>query len=338
MGQNNNEFMTMTEDDIRPMDLEQGQKEACRIDIERYQQKIDFFVDVPCPACRSNEAKFLLEKMKCSFVECDSCSTVYMSPRPTPEIMAEYYQNSENYRYWAKYIFPVSDMARRKHLYQPRLNTIIDVCKKNEIKHDTFLEIGAGFGSFADTVKASGFFKNVLVIEPTPEMADSCRKHRLTVIEKRIEDVPADTLKADVIVSCEVVEHLFSPRDFIEKVYSLLSPKGLFYLTCPNGKGFSISTLGSASDSIEMEHINLFNPFSIKGLLKSVGFKDVRVETPGKLDAELVRKAVLEGKASLSSRFLQEILIHRWEEFGAEFQSFLVNYNLSSHMSVFATK
>ncbi|MDP7020544.1 MAG: hypothetical protein QGG36_32390, partial [Pirellulaceae bacterium] len=57
------------------------------------------------------------------------------------------------------------------------------------------------------------------------------------------------------------------------------------------------------------------------------------------LDAELVRRQVVEGHIDLSAQpFLREVLEVRWSELGAAFQQFLAAHQLSSHMWIVARK
>jgi hypothetical protein len=110
-------------------------------------------------------------------------------------------------------------------------------------------------------------------------------------------------------------------------------------LTCPNGEGFDIDTLGIASDSVDHEHLNYFNPNSLSQLLASSGLDVLESFTPGKLDAELVRNKVLEGVFDLIDQpFLQKVLIDEWDQRGAAFQDFLVATGASSNMWIVARK
>ena len=43
-----------------------------------------------------------------------------------------------------------------------------------------------------------------------------------------------------------MIEHLFSPQDFLAVCASLLKDGGLLVLTCPNGQGFDVSVLGAS--------------------------------------------------------------------------------------------
>ena len=70
-------------------------------------------------------------------------------------------------------------------------------------------------------------------------------------------------------------------------------------------------------------HINYFNIKSLSLLLNNSGFEVLEVLTPGKLDAELVRKKILNDEYDISNNpFLKNILIDEWASLGDEFQKF----------------
>lgn len=159
------------------------------------------------------------------------------------------------------------------------------------------------------------------------------------MIEKPIEQVRFESDTIDVVVSFEVIEHLFSPRDFLLSCADVFSPGGLLVITCPNVRGFDIVVLQTLSNTVDVEHLNYFHPASLSRLVGACGFEILEVMTPGKLDAELVRKKTLSGKFDLSDQpFLQQILIDEWERVGGAFQQFLAANQLSSHMWLVARK
>lgn len=136
-----------------------------------------------------------------------------------------------------------------------------------------------------------------------------------------------------MIVSFETIEHLFSPSEFLRQVKMMIKPGGLLVVSCPNGEGFDIATLGAVSLAVDPEHVNLFNPGSLSLLLEKEGFETLEVTTPGRLDAEFVRTAVLEGRHSLEGQpLLNRILLDEWDRLGLPFQNFLAANGLSSHM------
>lgn len=332
----------MKEADIRPEALMQGQAERLAADINRLLRHKHDFVNVACPACDSVNSHSIYQKYEIQFVICDRCETIYANPRPRPEHLEEYYTQSENYAYWNKYIFPASEVARREKIFKPRVQKVIEICQKLHIKTNTLLEVGAGFGIFCEEIQKAKIFRQIIGIEPTPDLAQTCRDRGVKIIEKPIEKIDFDEDIEDiidVIVNFEVIEHLFSPKDFLVKCYELLAEGGLLILTCPNSKGFDIATLGQKSNAVDNEHLNLFNLNSLTTLLKYCGFKVIEQQTPGKLDAELVRKKIISGEFNANDQpFLKQILIDKWEQVGESFQQFLSDNLLSSNMMLVGQK
>lgn len=323
----------LSESELCPNDMLQAQEEAFARDVERLLARADEFVEVDCPACHASDRELAFKKMGFSWVRCPGCRTLYMSPRPSPDVMSAYYSGSENYAFWAEHIFPASEASRREKIHKPWLERVLAFCRTAGVPTGTLLEIGPGFGTFAAVATESGAFERVVAVEPTPELAEACRERQVEVIEKRVEDVGDDIDGVDVVVSFEAIEHLFDPVDLVRQAARLLRPGGLLVLSCPNSDGFDIATLGPEALAVDPEHVNLFNPSSLSGLLAAHGFEVIEAATPGRLDAEFVRTAVLEGRHDLSGQpFLQRVLIDEWDDLGWPFQQFLAEHGLSSHL------
>ncbi len=334
----------LSENEIRPDALMAEQARLFALDIARLMANRSAFVPVACPACAQEQAQPAFEKTGMPFVRCVQCETLYASPRPRPEHLNDYYQHSQNYEYWSRFIFPASEAARREKIFLPRVAQVLEICERFEVPTETLLEVGAGFGLFGEEMVKTGRFHRVIAVEPTPYLAEDCRRRGLPVIEKPIEAITkAELVNASdalsVIVCFEVIEHLFSPRDFLQQCASLLEPGGLFLLTCPNGQGFDVVTLQEHSCAVDVEHLNLFSPASLARLMQDCGFEVIDVQTPGRLDAELVRKQMLSGVLDPAAHpFLKQLLIDQWETHGAVFQRFLVENRLSSNMMLAGRK
>jgi SAM-dependent methyltransferase len=331
--------VTFREDEIRPDHLMQEQSRRFEADIARLLERRGEFVQVACPACGSESSRLVFQKYTLDYVVCSPCETIYMNPRPSPALLETYYSTSENYAYWNKHIFPESEGARRQKIFRPRATRVAEICRRYGVPTRTLLEVGAGFGTFCEEMRAINAFERVIAVEPNPGLAESCRLRGIDVIEKPIEHVKLDPGHVDVIASFEVLEHLFCPWDYLEKCAKLLQPGGLFIATCPNVQGFDILILRELSASVDVEHLNYFHPDSLSLLVRSSGFDVLEVQTPGKLDAELVRKRVLSGAFDLGDqRFLKQILVDKWEQVGSAFQEFLAANQLSSHMWMVARR
>ncbi|MGI0482878.1 class I SAM-dependent methyltransferase [Geminocystis sp. CENA526] len=329
---------SLTEEDIRPAKLMIDQQKCVEVDRQFLLSNRNKWVEVSCPACMSSESNFYGEKEGFTYVECKKCGTVYTNPRPSLNLMHEFYANSQNYAYWNKYIFPATEDNRRERIFCPRAKKLVEYCRKFGVKTNTLLEVGAAFGTFCEEIRKENLFQNIIALEMTPDLASTCRGRGFEVLEMSIEGVQKDQI-ADVIASFEVIEHLFSPHEFIMQCSRLLKPNGLLVLSCPNVRGFDVATLKTLSSTFDHEHVNYFHPQSLSLLVEQCGFKVLEVQTPGQLDADLVRKQAVNGLISLDNQpFLQEILINRWDEIGDSFQKFLADHKLSSHMWIVAQK
>lgn len=52
-------------------------------------------------------------------------------------------------------------------------------------------------------------FNNILGIEPSPALANDCRKKGFKILEKTIENIDYDEISIDYATSFEVFEHLY---------------------------------------------------------------------------------------------------------------------------------
>lgn len=332
--------MILKEREIRPQDLIKKCDKLHAKDVTLFFANQNDFIKVSCPACNSSNYNHKFDKGIFKFYECSRCGTLFINPRPSSEQLSSFYKNSKSIDFWSKHIFPVSEKARTKNIFIPRAKLIVSLLKEHHVgKIETMLEIGPGYGSFLEVARDLKLAKNFLAVEPSRPAAQKCRKRGFDVFEEMIENVNLEK-KVDLVVNFELIEHLFNPKSFIKVCNKMLKKKGLFILTTPNIKGFDLMTLGKLSNNITgPNHLNYFNPKSLSRLLEDCGFEVLDVKTPGKLDAEIVRNKILSGDFTIDNQsFLKHVLITEWESLGEQFQRFLANNLLSSHLWIIARK
>ncbi|MGH7339680.1 MAG: hypothetical protein ACREKH_04250, partial [Candidatus Rokuibacteriota bacterium] len=93
--------LSLSESELCPDELLAEQEAAFARDIARLHAREGEFVVTDCPACDSADGHPAFRKYEFAFQECNACRTIYMSPRPSEAVMADYYSNSENYAIWA---------------------------------------------------------------------------------------------------------------------------------------------------------------------------------------------------------------------------------------------
>ena len=132
---------------------------------------------------------------------------------------------------------------------------------------------------------------------------------------------------------------LFDPRAFLKRMHEVLEDNGLIFLTTLSISGFDLSLLrGNARNILPPTHITMFSYSGIQSVISETGFEIEELSTPGRLDVALVLDA-LEREENLSlPPIVQTILEERGETIHEEFQAFLQQANLSSHVWVVARK
>jgi len=329
--------MKITEEDIRPAKLREQCQKLFAKEAKVVLENVDKFIEVDCPACLSKHRSLYLEKKGYYYYRCSDCSSLYISPRPTPEMLKRYYSENETAVFWQQHYFPKTRQARIKGIYEPRINKIVDLVRAHGIKTDVCVDVGAGSGIFGEELAKKDVFAKVILVEPGPIPA--IEHNAVEIINDTIENVELQQ-KASFITNFELIEHLFSPEEFVRKIYDLLEDGGYFLLSTPNANGFEYLALEGASPNVAgPDHLTLFNTDSIKTMLTRVGFDIVEVCTPGELDCDIVRNKHLEGLINLShNRFLEHLLIDQPKRYQETFQQYLKENNLSGHMMILACK
>ena len=317
---------------IRPEKLKERQLQYIKKDIAFLKKNKKIFIDVNCPSCNEKVNKFFLKKNTFDYKICNYCNTFFMSPRPSIKLLKKFYQTSKNSMFWHKYMFPATDRVRALKIFKPRVNKIIQIAKRLKIKKPSILDVGAGFGTFCVEAKKSKFFSQVTAIEPSENGYKNCIKNDINAYCSTIEEINIKK-KFDIVCSFEVIEHLFSVKNYFKKLKKLIKPNGILIVTCPNGNGFDVRFLLKESNTIDHEHLNYFNPESMKIVLEKVNLKLIEISTPGELDVDIVNNFFLKKKnAHISNHFFKTIFNLKNKILRENFQKFLIKNKLSSNM------
>ncbi|MDP2685114.1 MAG: class I SAM-dependent methyltransferase [bacterium] len=330
----------MKEFEIRPKKLFEDYLKISKKDIDIYFADHSKFVEVPCPACKSDNARLAFNKHSFTYKECDQCSTLFVSPRPMSETIDNFYIHSESSKFWAEHFFPETADARREMIFKPRAKLIDEMAKKIGVPQPASLvDVGAGYGIFLEEVKKTGGFSEIFAVEPSIDLAKCCRDKGFTAIEKPVEKIEENEVQASVACSFEVFEHLFDPDSFVNSMKRLIKPGGIILFTTLTISGLDLQVLWDKSKSISPpHHLNFFSIEGLKILLRRCGLTEVEIVTPGKLDVDIIKNTMAELPELKVPRFIDYMIKNRDEKTLDQFQLFLQQNNLSSHVRVVARK
>jgi len=328
----------MKEADIRPRALFDGFLATVEEDAKRLFADHSGFVVIPCPACASGEITESFTKIGFTYSRCASCGSLYLSPRPPAEAFVRFYRDSKAVEYFATHFYRQTEEARRERLFRPRAALVADWAKRLGAT-ESLADIGAGFGTFLEEVRATGAFGQVVAIEPAEKLSAVCREKGLTVLEMPVERAADEASPAASFSTCfEVFEHVHDPLGFVESMAGVLRPGGVMLFTTLTISGFDLLELWDQSKSImPPNHINLLSTTGLERLIARAGLDLVDLSTPGQLDVDIVANMLNEGPDLHVSRFAREIVAAP-EETRRRFQQFLSDNRLSSHVRVIARK
>ena len=294
------------------------------------------FVDIACPACGcKGESAF--KKFGFQHSKCPECNTMFCTPRPNNELLSIYYNSYDSPKLWTDLLIKTG--TERKALqYQSRIEKIVSSIKSDGKNNGgVALDVGAGSGAFCVCLGKTNFFKEIIALDFSKDCVQSCQDKGLTSKYGTIEDM--DDNSVDIICINDLIEHLFDPFVFLNNCLRVIRKGGYLYISTPNGEGFDFKILKERTKNITPpEHLNYFNTNSMHKILTDVGFKVKFIETPGILDAEIVLKEMESGfKIDTNNEYL-DYLFKQDQEVLSNFQKFLSDNKLSSHMSIMAQK
>lgn len=320
----------LTEDDIRPADLFAAYLQLVALDVDAFFSDTDRR-PMACPAC-DNAGEPAFAKLGFEYRECPDCHSLWVSPRPSFADFSAFYSQSASSKYWADVFSPAVMEVRRERLWRPKARRIAELAATWGTPVSPFrslVDIGGGTGVFAEEYAVIDDIE-VVVVEPSPEAADACRRRGIAVVQGFLEDVNAEQLPAGptVCTSFELFEHVHDPMGWLTSLAELMSPGDLLVMTTLSGTGVDIRVLWDQSASVNPpHHINFLNPDAMRLIAERCGLEPLDVFTPGELDIDILRN-----NAPLICDRFWSLVVGLDDDSRARWQTLIAEAGSSSHM------
>lgn len=291
--------------------------------------------DIDCIACGSCNVLHAFSKHNFGFSVCSDCGTLYQTPRPELSAFERFYRDSNSSNYWAEVFFPAVAESRREKIFRYRAKQLKNKFDSFGFEITNLIDVGAGYGIFLEEWQKISPASRLIAVEPSRSLAKECRNRGLEVVEEIAEEVEGYDESADLVVCFEVLEHIHNPLDFMTRLKRLVRPGGYVFVSTLCIDGFDLQQLWDQSNQISPpHHINFFSISGFSQLFARSGLVNIEITTPGKLDVEIVRKAVIQNPKLLKKNcFIKKIINN--EQVSSNFQNFLSENCLSSHAWIF---
>ena len=155
------------------------------------------------------------------------------------------------------------------------------------------LDLGSGNGNLANQLWKAGY--HVTGAEPSPESVKIASDNFPGVRfyeGSAYDDLAARLGRFDVVVSIDVIEHLFAPRVFAKTAKALIEPGGMLILSTPyHGywKNLAIALVNGwdrhADPLHDDGHIKLWTERKMRQLLLENGFEQAKFSRIGRIPA-----------------------------------------------------
>lgn len=150
------------------------------------------------------------------------------------------------------------------------------------LQHKTggsILDLGCSAGGFLAGLRSSAW--RLHGIEMSDVTAAKARAETgAEVFVGDILEAPFPREKFDVITCFHVLEHMYQPREVLEKVFEWLKPGGMFYMIVPNIDSAGARIFGRYWYALELpRHLFHFSPKSLRTLARQMGFEEISVTT-----------------------------------------------------------
>ena len=326
----------LKETQIRPVSLYNEFKEILQKEILRLFPDQSLFVKINCPGCGSSDYEKAFTQLSFQYCKCNSCGTLFVSPRPTAEMIRNFYKNSQASVFWKDKVVEKTKESRYRHQVSPAAHWVLEIVDEYLPEAKVLLDYNSKYADFLGMVSESQKLEKVISISPELPKEESVLSRGNVVV---YDDLNLIKEKVDLFTALEVIDRIFNPIAFFKDAYDICQKGGLFFLTTNTVSGFEYQVLKEKSPRLHPpDRMNLLSIEAIHDRLTEAGFEVIELSTPGRVDVEIVRNALESNPEVALPEFFEYIFKKRDENTWHTLQEFLQRNRLSSYVRVAARK
>ncbi len=229
----------------------------------------------PCPICKSSNMSVLHTFEPFKVVSCRNCRLIYLNPRLKESDMMRAYQANEYFSDSGNSGYQYVDYISQEESMRMTFRRFLAELKKHDIASGRLLELGCGYGYFLD--EAKHFFSYLAGTELSQEAGDYARKiSGADVYIGDLSSLPDELREFNLIVTINVIEHIYNPAEFILSLKKRLKEGGRIIIATPDIGSIWYKIMQRRWSSFKIpEHVVYYSKSTLTSLLLRTGFHNI---------------------------------------------------------------
>ncbi|MCJ7581842.1 MAG: class I SAM-dependent methyltransferase [Candidatus Aminicenantes bacterium] len=196
--------------------------------------------------------------------QCLNCSHVFANPAPTPLFIQTLYSQVEDPLY-------EDEVEGRSKNFSKILSRLEKICPNK----GTLFDVGAATGILIHLARDRGW--DAGGIEPSAWAVKSAKeKYALNIKQGSFEEASLPSNQYAAVTMVDIVEHVSSPREAVQRAFEILKPGGILCLVTPNIKSLAARITGAKWWHFRPGHLGYFTAKSLQKLMDLAGFTIVK--------------------------------------------------------------
>lgn len=222
-----------------------------------------------CPLCGTSEREPTpYGRGPLRVARCSSCRVYYLSPRLTPDRMAEFYRDDSYFEgdlpgdAGAGY----SSYRGQERSLRKTFARLLGELERRDLTGGGLLDVGCGYGYLLEAARKH--FSRRVGTEMSAAAAEIARRTSAEIHVGGLEALPGDE-EFHLVVALHVIEHVYEPVQFIDRALSRVENGGHLLLATPDMGSLWRRILGRAWPSFKYpEHVVFYDRSTLSNLLQ----------------------------------------------------------------------
>lgn len=235
---------------------------------------------ISCPICerKSKKIRFFATRKNenLDLYQCTQCANEFLYPTPSSDWLSEEYNNYFERRY-------KGTNTDKVEYFKGILSNL-----EFDFNNKRILELGPGEGDAIRAIKELWPRAQFTAVEKGLDLSDDFKDINIECHNMFLEDFleKNNDSNFDYILMFDVIEHLITPKETMNKIFQLLKPDGILISSLPNSDSLSRRLFGKLWPQYKVEHINYVtkkslihfeNKFNLELIIKRQLLKTLKI-------------------------------------------------------------